>query len=77
MKTISVRSKAGTDGVLHLEIPVEAANVDYEVVVVLQPARAVASGWPPGFIEQTAGSIPDETFVRHDQGQYEERTRLE
>ena len=32
-----------------------------------------APGWPPGFIEQTAGSIQDETFRRHDQGEFEKR----
>jgi hypothetical protein len=36
-----------------------------------------ASEWPPGWIEATAGSIADPTFVRHPQGDYEERENLE
>lgn len=37
---------------------------------------AVAHGWPPGF-SKTAGSIDDPTFVRHPQGEHEERPSLE
>jgi hypothetical protein len=73
MQTLRTLGKADNDGVLHLAIPVGAANAEFEVVVVLQPrAREAATrtpedlGWPPGFIEQTAGSIQDETFRRHD-----------
>ena len=50
---------------------------DFDVLVVLQPSSGVATGWPPGFIEQTAGSIQDETFFRHEQGTYEKRLGLE
>lgn len=73
MKTISIRSRTDTAGVLHLDIPAEAPNADFDVLVVMQPSSGVAAGWPPGFIEQTAGSIQDETFFRHEQGTYEER----
>jgi hypothetical protein len=38
--------------------------------------QAVAHGWPAGFA-QTAGSIDDPTFVRHPQGELEERAPLE
>ncbi len=38
---------------------------------------AVHSGWPPGFIEQTAGAWQGEPPVRPDQGEYEEREPLE
>jgi hypothetical protein len=33
-------------------------------------------GWPPGFIEATMGSV-DDSFMRHPQGEYEERIPLE
>jgi hypothetical protein len=38
---------------------------------------AAAHGWPPHFIAQTAGSIDDPTFIRHAQGEAEERPPLE
>jgi len=37
---------------------------------------AQASQWPPGWIDATAGSITDPTFVRHAQGSYEQREKL-
>ena len=36
-----------------------------------------AADWPPGYFESTLGSITDETFIRHPQGEYEERLELE
>lgn len=35
------------------------------------------SEWPLGWIEATAGSIVDPTFVRHPRGDCEEREKLE
>ncbi|MCR4413204.1 MAG: hypothetical protein NUV77_12360 [Thermoguttaceae bacterium] len=66
---------------LRLEIPVGLVNADYEVVVVLQPKPEpsvvvpASSGWPPGFIEQTAGAWQGE-LVRGPQGEYEVREDL-
>lgn len=80
MRTVHLSEKAGADGVLHLRIPVETAGAEYEAVVILQPRTETARprtpeelGWPPGFFEQTAGSITDETFERPEQGELEER----
>ena len=38
---------------------------------------AVAHNWPVGFVAHTAGSIEDPTFIRHPQGEPEERSSLE
>jgi hypothetical protein len=80
MQTHRTLGKAGRDGVLHLEIPVGAPEAEFEVVVVLRPglpASAPATpedlGWPPDFFEETAGSIQDPTFRRHDQGEFASR----
>ncbi len=74
MKTIQISSKADKDAVLHLDIPVEVADAEYDVLVVCQPKQQT---WPPGWIDQMAGSIQDETFFRHPQGEYEKRLDLE
>lgn len=69
MQTLSLQSRAGADGVLHLAIPVEQANQEYEVTVIMRAKTElpfqVHPGWPPGYIEATAGSITDESFFRH------------
>jgi len=78
MNRIVLKSRIGADGVLHLTIPVSAADANREVQVTIDPI-----GPPPmtqeewrKFILSTAGSITDPTFVRHDQGQYERRLEL-
>ena len=66
MNSLKLRSRAGADGVLNLKVPVGAADAEVEVVVVFQlveraqPLKTPEElGWPPGFFERTAGSIPD------------------
>jgi hypothetical protein len=36
-------------------------------------SESPASEWPSGWVEATAGSIADPTFVRQPQGEFEER----
>ena len=81
MKTLCIQSRSGSDGKLHLDIPVEIPNAFYDLVVVIQPGHAArepqtpeSNGWPSGFFEATAGAWQGE-FVR-DQGQFEERQEL-
>ena len=78
MKTVCVQAVSSADGVLHLDISVDAPNSEYEVLVVVQSNIEVAKpdapedrGWPAGFFEATAGAWKGD-FVR-DQGQFEER----
>ena len=65
MHSIKLRSHVGSDGVLHLQVPVGVQNSDIEVMIIVQPIEPEKAttpqdqGWPPGFFEQTFGSIPD------------------
>ncbi len=86
MSTIHLSATAGPDGVLHLDIPAGGPGVfDVQVTLTPKPSANGAEtkptpeelGWPPGFIEQTFGSISDPAFKRYPQGEYEERTPLE
>lgn len=87
MRVVQITAKPDADGVLRLSIPVGPAAGEFEVAVVLTPRPAAADparpktpeelGWPPGYFEQTAGSITDPTFERVDQGWYEQREPLE
>ena len=83
MQTVRVSEKTGSDGILHLRIPVGEPEAEYEAVVVLQPrAAAQAPGtlgsraWPAGYFEETFGSITDEAFVRPPQGELPEAVEL-
>jgi hypothetical protein len=83
METIRVLEKTGKDGALNLRIPLGKPEMEFEVVVIVQP-KATASatgtpedrGWPPGYFE-LAGSITDETFIRHPQGELPKPVDLE
>ena len=75
MQTIRVLEKTDKDGTLRLHIPLGKPEVECEVVLVIQSKSAPSNaatpeelGWPPGYFD-LAGSIDDETFVRHPQGE--------
>jgi hypothetical protein len=81
MHSVTLRSHVGADGILNLQVPVGLQDTDLEVMVIMQPLLTNAikspenSGWPPGFFEQTFGSIPD--LERPPQGELPEREPLE
>ncbi len=77
MSPIVLTSKVGSDGVLQLTLPLGAAEANQEVNITVEPLRPTLSQeeWRKRVLS-TAGSIPDPTFIRHDQGEYEERTEL-
>ena len=59
MGTIRLNSRVGVDGVLHLTIPMGAADANAEVVVTIQPAngngKPTETDWHE-FVTQTYGS---------------------
>ena len=69
MQSLILHIHVGADGTLKLEIPIGIKNADMEVILVVNPtdrtstAKATkikrAKKWPPGFFEETFGSIPD------------------
>jgi hypothetical protein len=86
MRVVQLTVAPDADGVLRFAIPAGDAAGRFEVAVVLTPVPATNGvhpakkpeelGWPPGYFEKTAGSIPDPTFERGDQGEYETRESL-
>lgn len=89
MESIKLQSHAGPDGILKLEVPVGLSDMDYEVVVIVQPVESISPnlaepaslspeelGWPPGFFEQTEGSLEDDPIERPPQLPYETREEL-
>jgi hypothetical protein len=78
MGRIEVLSKVGSDGVLHLTIPLPKAEAGLEVRVTVEPVPRppmTQAEWH-AFIDRTAGSITDPAFRRWEQGEYEEREPL-
>ena len=83
MQTIRVLEKTGKDGTLLLRIPLGKPEAEFEVVVVVQPTAIPSKagtpeerGWPPGYFD-LAGSITDESFARHPQGELPQPVDLE
>ena len=68
MEAIKLSAKADADGILRLNVPVDI-TVEYEVTI--QP-KVDQLGWPVGYFEQTAGSIPDFSIEPRDDGIVEE-----
>jgi hypothetical protein len=78
MDRMIVRSRVGADGNLHVSVPIGKADADREVQVTIDPVPSsimTQEEWC-SFVLATAGSIPDPTFVRHEQGEYERREEL-
>ncbi|MBE9005939.1 hypothetical protein IQ259_12990 [Fortiea sp. LEGE XX443] len=83
MHSIKLTKRVGEDGILHLDIPVGIADREVEIMVIYQPIEIPKQhktpeelGWPPGFLEQTAGCLADDPIQRYPQGEYEEREPL-
>jgi len=79
-QTINICSHVGSDGILHLEVPVEMADTDIVVTVTVRSLPAgdeVRSpeklGWEPGFFEQTFGAWEGKPLSRESQGEITER----
>jgi len=77
-ETIEARAHTTPDGKLHLSLDVGVSNADVDVTVQVRPAPPTgevdANGWPKGFFDRVAGSMPE--LERAPQGEYEERLPL-
>ena len=77
-KTVETRAHTTKDGRLNLSVDVDVPDADVAVVVTVTPVTAGSpvdeNGWPEGFFDRVAGSMPD--LRRGSQGQYEERLPL-
>lgn len=82
MQRITLHSHVGSDGILHLDVPVGLHDAGIEVTVTIQPVTPAKAktpeelGWPPGFFERTAGAWQGEPLTREAQGEYEKRDNL-
>ena len=67
MQTMTLKARSDHNGVVKLEIPINMANREVEIVLVMQ-ADEVESlddmGYPIGYFEETYGSFADEPLQR-------------
>ena len=84
MRSLQLRAHVDVQGAVILTLPPDVADREVDLVVVFEPVAVTsptgekkpAQGWPPGFFENIAGSLPD--FPEIDfEGDYEERVPLE
>jgi hypothetical protein len=80
MNRMVLHSRVGSDGVLHISVPIGQEEADRDVQVTIDPVRVgppvmTQEEWRD-FVLRTAGSITDPSFVRHEQGEYERREEL-
>ena len=61
-KTIETRARTTKDGRLNLNVDVDIPDAEVAVVVTVTPVPAGSSvdanGWPEGFFDRVAGSMP-------------------
>lgn len=80
MNRMVVTSKVGSDGVLHLALPVGLEEADKEVQITVEPIapdeEMTQAEWE-AWVDSMAGSITDPTFIRHPQPELEERDSFE
>ncbi len=77
-ETFEARAHTTRDGVLNLSVNVGMADADVAVVVQVRPlttGEVDAKGWPKGYFDRVAGSMPE--LERAPQGQFEERPAIE
>jgi len=76
---IQTAGHTSPEGVLNLSLNVGVSDADVAVVVRVRPLSPVGevdtNGWPKGFFERVAGSMPE--LCRAPQGEFEERRSME
>mgnify|MGYP007089160928 CR=1 FL=1 len=75
MNATMIHSRSGPDAKLRLEIPVDRADAEFEVEVVVRP-KGDENGWPPGYFD-LFGSVDDDSFVRPPQGELPPAAEIE
>jgi len=78
MNRMVVKSIVGSDGVLHLDLPIGPTEANVEVQVTVEPVAKQAmttEAWRL-WVQSMAGSVDDPLFERPAQGEYEIREPL-
>ncbi len=82
MQTIETTAMVAEDGSVTIDGPVAVPAGRHRVVLVVDEQTITIKspddlGWPPGYFEQTYGSLADIPLKRPEQLPYEEREPIE
>ena len=77
MQTVTLQSQTDSDGILHLNVPVDLINTEFKVTMMLHPIISNFQvskelGWSPDFFEKTYGAWEGE-LIREQPTTYEKR----
>jgi hypothetical protein len=75
MRSLTLRTHVGKDGILKLETPIGIKDADLEIVLVLHPVEETepVPEWPAEFFTKIIGGWDGAPLVRESQGTYETR----
>lgn len=76
MRTLTLHTRVGKDGILKIETPIGITNTELEVILVVNPMDMEGhplSAWPPNFFTEILGGWEGKRLVREPQGMYETR----
>lgn len=76
MQSLTLHTHVGKDGILKLETSIGMRDTEVDVVLIFNPVKESAKGWPPGFFTEVVGGWQGEPLVRESQGEYETRNEL-
>lgn len=68
MQTLTMKARAGKDGILRLEIPTDKADREVEIVLVMHAVETEPldeMGYPIGYFEDTYGMFADDPIERN------------
>ena len=78
MNKIEIDANTDETGSIRIRLPQAPAHLSVHVVVEwVEPPAEPEHAWPSDWVDATAGSIDDPTFVRPPQGTYETREGIE
>ncbi len=80
MEAAKIRTHIGDDGILKLELATGLANLDLEVLVVMQPLETEAldeMGYPVGYFDETYGSLAGDPIERGKESPLDVRDTIE
>jgi len=68
MQTLTLKARAGKDGIVRLEIPTDQADREIEIVLVMHAVEdepVDEMGYPIGYFEETYGMFANDPIERN------------
>ncbi len=78
MRSLTLHTRVGRDGILKLETPIGMTDADLEVILIVHAVNEPHPSleWPPNFFTDIVGRWEGAPLVREPQGTYETRNNF-